>query len=319
MCLSASSVLLPQLLLSITALPACTGIVNVRPACCEKETLAAAAEGRVARSVVLPWQTLEDAPARLQVASMIHEIMITTTAPVSHFKRVNYRHYVPALAATAECLIYLTAATSSEYTELTSGPVKLLLQQLHRPLLHQVIIELTALARQAEVYAATGQYAAVVLPAPAAKHKGLKLAATQAEQAQWDAAVQQARAAVRPKAKAAARGKWQLPDSDAPLRQLMLLRCAVLMAPQLPALLLKLSEKDTASPLTGNLMPRLVLYALKVEQVLYWHSKHLTEYKHLPSLADRVQQAFAELTVEMFSVEDPQAAVDYNEVCSVSI
>jgi hypothetical protein len=301
-----------QLLLALLA--ACTGIVNVSPACSEKETLAAAAEGKLARSVVLPWQTLDDTPARLQVMSMIHENMITNNAPVSHFKRVNYSHYIPALAATAESLIYLTAATRSEYTELTSGPATLLQQQLHRPMLHQVVIVLTAQARQAEVYAATGKYAAVELPAPAAKHKGLKLAATQAEHEQWAAAVQQAKAAVRPKAAVSA--VWQLSDSDVPLRQLMLLRCAVLMAPQLLALLLKLSEENTVSPLTASLMPRLVLYALKVEQVLYWQAKHLTQYKHVPTLADRVQQAFAE-TVEMFSVEDPQAAMDYNEVCTV--
>jgi hypothetical protein len=36
------------------------------PECFEKETLAAAAEGRLAHNVVMPWQTLSDTPARLQ-------------------------------------------------------------------------------------------------------------------------------------------------------------------------------------------------------------------------------------------------------------
>jgi hypothetical protein len=110
--------------------------------------------------------------------------------------------------------------------------------------------------------------------------------------------------AVRPDATDAGGAVWQLPDSDAPLRQLMLLRCAALMASQLPALLMQLSVRNIVPPLAANLMPLLVRYAIKTEQLLYWQAKSTGEYKNVTTLSSRVKEGFTYMTVEMFNVEE---------------
>jgi hypothetical protein len=97
--------------------------------------------------------------------SKIRKAIQTSGAPVSHFKLANYSPYIPPLSVIAECLVYLTAMTRKNYTELISGPAVLLQLELLKPILQTVIISLAALARQAEVYAASGgNYVAVDLP-----------------------------------------------------------------------------------------------------------------------------------------------------------
>jgi hypothetical protein len=141
------------------------------------------------------------------------------------------------------------------------------------------------------------------------KLRGLKLEASKAEQQQWEKAVQQAMTAVRPDTADAVGGDavWQLPESDAPLRQLVLLRCAALMAPQLPELLMRLSIKNIVPPLGANLMPLLVSYAIKTEQLLYWQAESIVQYKDVTTLSSRVKEGFTDMTVEMFNVEEFEA------------
>eukprot|EP00953_Heterococcus_sp_UTEX-ZZ885_P021386 11931-Heterococcus_DN1.PRE.3 len=158
------------------------------PECFKKETLAAAAEGRLPRNVVMPWQTVGDTLARLQIVAMIRTAMKSSGAPVTHFKLADYSHYLSTLSVIAECMVYLTAATRKDYTKLISGPAVLLQLELLKPTLQSVIISLAALARQAEVYATSGgNYVAVDLPPPP-KLRGLKLEASKAEQQQWEKA-----------------------------------------------------------------------------------------------------------------------------------